>query len=326
MKNQIMTKVDELSNNTTWLQFINDVNVYVVEVHIKSKYGTISKLVTTRMGVNSKVDEKFVDYIDEGGELVVMIDSGMCRSVVVYSLYDDELLVVDADDLLSTVVMHPDDRMKNWVDCWNDYEINNKVKQSAITNLKLSPAMAAVANILYHVSELNYTCWVAYILLEGEVELTDIFKAHETNNISDVYYNKLVKKWKDLIYKYRELAIGKLESEKIGIEDTETLEEINIIIQMVGEINFENQESPYHHELNSRISSESIITGKGSNDIEDLLDYWPVLLLPKPFTTYSATRTSMIQGAMNPAYTSTGEEINITDDPGDTFPLDTDSM
>lgn len=326
MKKEIMTKADKPVNNSAWLQFIDDVNTYIVSVQIKSKYGTISKLVTTRRGVNSKINEKFMDYIDGGGELYEMNDSGSCRSVVVYSLYDDELLVIDVDDLLSTVVMYPDDRMKNWVECWSEYEINNKVKQSAITNLQLTHPMAEVANILYHVSELNYTCWVSYILLEGEVDLADIAKAHETNDISDVYYTKLTEKWKDLIYKYRELAIGKLESEKIGIEDTETLEEINIIIQMVKEINFEDKKSPYYHEINSRISHESVIPGKGSNDIEDLLDYWPVLLLPKPFTTYSATRTSMIQGAMNPAYTSTGEEINITDDPGDTFPLDTDSM
>ena len=321
-----MTGDDKLINNSIWLQFIDDVNKYIVGVQIKSKYGTISMLVTTRMGVNSKVNEKFMDYIDGGGELYEMIDTGMCRSIVVYSLYDDELLVIDVDDLLSTVVMYPDDRMKNWVECWSEYEINNKVKQSAITNLQLSPGMAKVANILYHVSELEYTCWVSYILLEGEVDLTDIIKAHETNDISDAYYTKLIERWKGLIYKYRELAIGKLESEKIGIEDTETLEEIDIIIQMVREIDFEDKQSPYYHEINSRISSESIIPGKGSNDIEDLLNYWPVLLLPKPFTTYTATKTSMIQGAMNPAYTSTGEEINITDDPEDTFPLDTDSM
>ncbi len=324
MKDQIITKTNDIINNATWLQFTNDVNVYIVSVQIKSKYGTISKLVTTRMGINSKVNEKIVDYIDDGGELYEMYDSGMCRSVVVYSLYDDELLVIDVDDLLSTVVIYPDDRMKNWVECWSEYEINNKVKQSAITNLKLPPAMAKIANILYHVEELGYTCWVSYILLEGEVDLTDILEAHETNDISDAYYTKLVDKWKFLIYKYKELAVGKLESEKIGIEDTETLEEIDIIIQMIGEINFENKESPYYHELHSRVSSESIIDGKGSNDIEDLLDYWPVLLLPKPFTSYSAT--SMIQGAMNPSYSENGEEINITDDPSDTFPLDTDSM
>lgn len=295
----MITSNEILSKQPAWLRFINDVSKFVLEVYVVSDFGTIRKIVTANRDVHESVDVAFKQYTENNGSLMDQNDDDV-TGIVVHSLHDDQLLTIHAQDMLSYSIKHFDNLEKNWEELVENAAIDRAIIRDTFEKLELDDELKKIGNILYFVEDVPYSAWLSYLILNGEQDLLSLVEASRTSKMSKTLFNKLKKAWIEIIYKYKNKAIEKLETEKEQLKtDQEACEEIDIIIQMIQEIDFDNDEAIYTQEFNNRLSYEPVQPGVGNQSLEELFDYWPVLLLPKPFSNDSLSRKDLVDRIRN---------------------------
>lgn len=312
MSNELKTR---LALEAPWKRFLQDVEQTILNVCVKSDFGTIRKLVTADRERISYVDELYKTYIKHGGDLVEKTSDGLIVGTVVYCLNDQELMTIAPEDMLYYTKTNADDLDTYWEQQLEQAAIDNAIIDDTINNLDLDQDMSHVARILYYVEEVPYAAWLSYLILRGERDLLTLVEACRTSKLQQDVFEELVQAWIQIIYNYKDKAILKLTEEKEQLKSgDEAREEIDIIIQMINEIDYENKESIYTQELDNRISHEAIQPGVGNQSLEDLFDYWPVLLLPKPFSNDALSRKDLVKRikdnklGLNHDYDESGDE------------------
>ena len=258
-----MTKQEILVKLESFVVFIN------LKTHIGDSTGpTIRKPFTLRKDIlGDNIPEQTT-----GDETFICFDMASKEMV--------NILVSDVEQISLSYKSDPD---KNKEHAEMYLTKIDKIFSTTINLIDATPEFEEILRGLYFVPSISYDTWIFYVIMKGNIDLTSI----DQNKITPEQLKVVRDVWRSYIMRAKLNAIDTLQKE---LEDTsideDSREEIGIVIEMIKNIDEDvdaNLKERYETGLEGGDMYPALEGYVDMLAVEDIVDYWPPLLYPKPF-------------------------------------------
>lgn len=258
-----MTKQEIVTKLESHVVFIN------IKTHINNSTGpTIRKPFTLRKDI---VGDSLPEQTQEE-------DSFVC-----FDMVSKELVNIQMSDVELVSVSYRSDAKKNREHAELFIAKVNKIFSTTVGVIDVSPEFEDVLRGLYFVPSIDYQTWIFYVIMKGEIDLTSI----DQNKITREQLKVVHDVWRSYIMKAKNNAINTLQEElKDDSIDQDSREEIEVVIEMIKNIDEDvdaNLKERYETGLEGGDMYPALEGYVDMLAVEDIVDYWPALLYPKPF-------------------------------------------
>lgn len=258
-----MTKKDILGKLESSVVFIN------IKTYIESSPGpTIRKPFTLR------------EDIIEAGTLKQPPEED---SFVCFDMVSKEMVTIQVSDVEQISVSYKDDSEKNKAHAELYISKVDKIFSTTIDVIDVSSEFEEILRGLYFVPSIDYQTWMFYVIMKGKINLTNI----DQNKITPEQLKVVRDVWRSYIMRAKLNAINTLQDElKSDNIDEDSREEIEIVIEMIRNIDEDvdiNLKERYETGLEGGDMYPALEGYVDMLAVEDIIDYWPPLLYPKPF-------------------------------------------